>query len=491
VSVAAGEAVPARIGRLVAVALALSVGVRLASLALYPLSDTTEARYAEIARRMLAQGDWITPWFADGVPFWGKPPLYAWVTAGSMGLFGVNEWAARLPHFLAGVLVAWWIADWARERGDREALIAAALAWGAVLWHLMAGAVAVDMPLLMGTTLAMRGFWLGVHAPGARGRREGWLLFVGLAIGLLAKGPVALVLAGVPIVAWTLATRQAGTVWRALPWARGTALTLALAAPWYVAAELRTPGFLAYFLVGEHWSRFTVPDWAGDRYGTPHVAPRGIVWLLALGACLPWTAIALLLLPVRGRGAPAAPDERRRALYLLLWGLAPCVFFTASRNVLWTYVLPGMPALALLGAAWLARDPRRARVDRAVAAGVLLTCAAMVGTVGVREFLGTHKSARDVVAALRASRGGVDGVLWVGSRQFSAAFYTRGNAPEVPDFAALKERLRRERTGRAARATTRFVAVPTWHGDPMPEEVAVLLDPQGRYGAYRLYAVRR
>lgn len=66
---------------------------------LVPVKDTTEARYAEIARKMLETGDWITPQFEYGVPFWGKPPLHTWLSAAGMGAFGVNEFAARLPIF--------------------------------------------------------------------------------------------------------------------------------------------------------------------------------------------------------------------------------------------------------------------------------------------------------------------------------------------------------------------------------------------------------
>ena len=81
--------------------------LRLLSLALYPLMDTTEARYAEIARIMVELDDWVTPWFDYGVPFWGKPPMSFWLTAISFKTFGVNEFAARLPHWLAGLAVVW------------------------------------------------------------------------------------------------------------------------------------------------------------------------------------------------------------------------------------------------------------------------------------------------------------------------------------------------------------------------------------------------
>ncbi|MFM7531752.1 MAG: ArnT family glycosyltransferase, partial [Rubrivivax sp.] len=349
--------------------------MRLASLALLPLADSSEARYADIGRRMLELGDWITPWFDDGVPFWGKPPLYTWLTAAGMGVFGLEGFGARIGHFLAGVFVSWVVWDWQRrEHGAARAQLAVVLLWSAALFYVCAGAVLTDMALLAGLVLAMRGFWRGLHAGSAEAPREGWLLFAGLAVGLLAKGPIALVLAGMPMATWVVATRAFARTWRGLPWVRGTLLMLAIALPWYLLAERKTPGFLDYFLVGEHWRRFTVPGWDGDRYGNAHVEPRGMIWGFLLVGCLPWTLLLPLLAWGRrrhlltslvGPGSAGAHGS----LYLWAWALWPCLFFTAARNIIWTYVLPGLPALAILGAAWLARDGRTRRTERIVLAG--------------------------------------------------------------------------------------------------------------------------
>ncbi len=334
---------------------------RVLTLGVYPLMDTTEARYAEIARKMVELNDWVTPWFDYGVPFWAKPPLSIWLTSASFKLFGINEIAARLPHWLAGMGVAWLVWDLSARRSRREALYASALLIGSMLFFVAAGAVMTDMTLVLSTTLAMRGFWLGLYGNDAERKRERWLLFVAAGVGLLAKGPIALVLIALPVAGWAVTTRNVATAWRELPWLRGGVLALAIAAPWYVLAEWRTPGFLDYFLVGEHWHRFVTPGWSGDLYGSAHSHPRGTIWLLAFVDLLPWT----ILLPVaalvwrKTGGIPAAiPADRSWRVYLLFWGLAPIVFFTAASNVLWPYVLPGIPAFALWASDWLARHPR-------------------------------------------------------------------------------------------------------------------------------------
>jgi 4-amino-4-deoxy-L-arabinose transferase-like glycosyltransferase len=113
-------ALTARERRWLALLVAALAVVRLATLAAYPLMDPTEARYAEIARKMLETGDWVMPQFDYGIPFWGKPPLSTWLSAAAMAAFGINEFAARLPSFLlligCGALVHWL----ATLRGGRD-----------------------------------------------------------------------------------------------------------------------------------------------------------------------------------------------------------------------------------------------------------------------------------------------------------------------------------------------------------------------------------
>ena len=483
-----------RAGALLWWTLCALVLVRLVSLALVPVADSSEARYADIGRRMLELGDWITPWFNDEVPFWGKPPLYTWLTAGGMGLFGIHAFGARVGHFVAGIVVAFVVWDWMRrEHGPAQARTALALLWGAALFFLCAGAVLTDMALLVGLVLAMRGFWRGLHAPAAQARQEGWLLFAGLGIGLLAKGPIALVMAGAPMAVWVLATRDFARTWRALPWLRGTLLMLAIAVPWYVLAERKTPGFLEYFLIGEHWRRFTVPGWDGDRYGNAHIEPRGMIWVFLGQASLPWTLLLPLLAwgrrshvrpgPVEPLGAPAHPG-----LYLWAWVLWPCLFFTASRNIIWTYVLPGLPALAMIGALWLARDVRQQRHERIVAAGLIVTAVLFIGATAKRVLDGEVKSAHDVIAAFEAQRQAGDELLFVGVNQFSVAFYGRGRYKPLPDFASLAARLDVPAASPPAR---RFVAIRRWSDEQPAAELRARMQPVGLHQGYELLAVVR
>lgn len=110
------------------------LGLRLASLGLYPLMDTSEARYGEMARKMLELGDWVTPMFDYGVPFWGKPPLAFWSQALAMQLLGINEFAVRLPAWLFHVASCLILIRFAREEYDERSGLLAAILFSVQAW---------------------------------------------------------------------------------------------------------------------------------------------------------------------------------------------------------------------------------------------------------------------------------------------------------------------------------------------------------------------
>jgi 4-amino-4-deoxy-L-arabinose transferase-like glycosyltransferase len=417
-------------------AFVLAAFIRLLLLATYPVTDTTEARYAEIAREMVATGNWVTPQIDPGLPFWGKPPLSTWVTAASLATFGVNALAARLPHFLLCAIVCWLVFSFDRRNHDAlQGWLSTTILATTPVFFISSGAVMTDATLLLGTTLAMVCFWRSVNAaqPSVLDR---YGFFIGLAIGLMAKGPVALVLSLVPVAAWALLARRVGDTARRIPWVSGGLLAAALSLPWYGIAELRTPGFLDYFIIGEHWRRFLEPGWAGDLYGHAHASPRGTIWVYALIGTLPWC----LLLP----GA-VAPGAMRRwqsqaitrdplSLYLVLWLVSPLLFFTLARNILWTYVLPCAPAFALLAAQAL-RELARRRPIRvlAIAASVPVIVVVVLASVPAGRLTGI--SQKNLVARYFEIRPSADAkLLYLTNVPYSAQFYSKGASRAIgPD----------------------------------------------------------
>ena len=423
------------------------IAIRLVLLGFAPHDDPSESRYAEIARKMVETGDWITPQFDYGVPFWAKPPLSMWLSALGMELFGVNEFGSRIFIFVAALGVLAVVARLASRERDRETGWAAALLlMGMPLFFYCSAAVMTDLALLAGLTLAMAAFRLALRE---NSRGWGYLFFIALAVGLLAKGPLTLVLAGAPIGLWTLLGNRWREVWQKLPWLGGTVLMLAIAMPWYVLAERKTPGFLDYFLVGEHWKRFTVKGWDGDLYGSAHAIAPGAIWEFWLLGAFPW-CLGFLALPFRKwRNFRAwAMAEDGRGLYLVLWMLCPLVFFTPARNIIVTYPLPALPATALLladlamprlreGGLW-----RRFHALHPSLALVSVLCAG--GTMGVWLFwsdLWPKHSERDLVRRYLHERHPGDRLVIYGARRYSAEFYLEGNVENVMTAAELTETL--------------------------------------------------
>ena len=415
--------------------------LRLVGLWAIPLTDTTEARYGEIARKMLETGNWVTLWHDYGIPFWAKPPLSSWLSAAGMALFGVNETAARLPSLLLAIATLGLSAHLMRRRSGGDAAMAAALILASGLLFLgAAGTVMTDPALLFCVTLSQAAFW---HALARGSRRWGYVFFAGLGLGLLAKGPLAVVLVGMPIFFWVLLRNQWLALWRRLPWISGTLLMFAIAAPWYALAELRTPGFLDYFIMGEHVSRFLDSGWKGDKYGFAHATPRGMIWLYALGAIFPWSIAMLAWLARHGAKLPRlCRDDDGWLLYLALWTLMTLLFFTMSGNIIFPYSLPMLPGCALLFAELWRRarggDAKSSALPWIAAVGgvVLLALLAFNHYDGNR-YLRTQKQ---VIATWQAQDPSADSALvyWAGRREFSAEFYSQGRARTTLDPQQLR-----------------------------------------------------
>ena len=323
--------------------LAFVLLARLLSLGIYPLMDTTEARYGEMARKMVETGYWLQPQFEYGVPFWGKPPLSFWGSAGTMLLCGINEFGARLAPYLATLGIGCCFLLWPFSNRRAEQSVAALIVlFTSAMGFVAAGAVMTDAFLAFGTTLSMVCFYRAMTDANPR-RLWGYLFFIGLAIGLLSKGPLTFVVCGFPIFVWVIWQKQWGQLWKRIPWITGSLLMLLLTMPWYIAAEQATPGFLRYFIIGEHFERFLVKGWAGDLYGKGHSRAIGTIWLYALEMFLPWVLLLPFLLR-RKMGSINLPENA----FLWCWALGTPIFFTVARNILPAYILPAVPAFCIL-----------------------------------------------------------------------------------------------------------------------------------------------
>jgi len=207
-----------------------------------------------------------------------------------------------------------------------------------------------------------------------------------------------------------------------------------------VWAEARTPGFLNYFLVGEHLMRYLRPGWTGDRYGTAHQEPIGTVWAYLAGAMGLWTiALAALLRPASGwlgRAQDFLRDDATR--WAVLTALLPLLVFTFARNVIWTYAMPSLlPLSVLLGRELARRASMPGRWGRAVmllAAGSIVVLT--VGVIAWAPMRAGGSSFALPVAAWQARVGSEPGPLlfWGVKTPASLRFYSRGQARTTPDL---------------------------------------------------------
>lgn len=400
---------------------------RLAGLAFYPLMDTSEARYAEIARKMVTLDDWITPMFDHGVPFWGKPPLSFWTQALSMKIFGVSEFSSRFPAWLIHVATCALIIKFCREERDLQTgLIASIVYSSCALGLVSSGVVLTDPALSFAIVISSYGVWRGVNYSDVTWARIG---FIGLGLGMLAKGPLTIVLVGMLAAVWAASTCK----WRSflgLPWLSGLILLTAVSAPWYYLAENKTPGFLNYFFIGEHWSRYVISKWQGDLYGSAHAETLGKIWVYLLGSLLPWTLCLGMLYKARKRYS-WTPDY-----YIFLWGwaLATPLFFTLAGNILWTYVLPALPAWSILLAEGISMYKRQT-VIYVLSAVLPVICGALVlhGKLGERP-----QNQRDIVNLWKEKRVEAPGeLIYLDRRSYSAEFYSEGVARRVEHIEQL------------------------------------------------------
>jgi len=326
------------------------------------LWDPGEGRYAETVREMLLTHNWIVPTL-DFAHYYDKPPGFFWIVAACFRVFGVNEWAARLPAALSAVLtIAVTVAFAWRRLGARAALGAGAILATAGEFVVLGRSVRMDMLLtavMTGTLYYAYVLWTDEAGASNAAARPAptWPLYVLPAVGLLVKGPIAIILPVLVLGTFTVVTGEYGRLQRFRP-GPGLAVGLALAGSWYVVAAVRAPEYLWSFLWRQNVDRFLE-----GASGTGHSEPVWFyLWVLPL-TFVPWT---LFLPGAFRRAVQRARHGHDLDVFLLSLFTVVFVFFTISRAKLATYVLPLFPAMALLVAAYLrdaiaAPAPVRAR----------------------------------------------------------------------------------------------------------------------------------
>jgi 4-amino-4-deoxy-L-arabinose transferase-like glycosyltransferase len=290
-----------------------------------------EPRYAAIARGMLVTGDFITPRLF-GTPWLEKPPLMYWVAAVGYKLLGFNEAGARFASALGATICVFFVYWCGRRLWDRATGFLAALIFATSIGSFaFARAASMDMPLTACLTMALVFFLFALNEPTAKRQLYFYGFYAALGLGVLAKGPVALLLPAISLGGFLL-LRGRWDQWKTW-YPKGLWITAAIAVPWYLlCTAINGREFIKVFFINQNLERFA---------STIHGHDRPIYFFLPVLLLLtfPWTFVLISAL----RRTFGKNDH-----ILLWWAAVPFVFFSFSGSKLPGYILPMVPPLALL-----------------------------------------------------------------------------------------------------------------------------------------------
>ncbi|MBV6272941.1 glycosyltransferase family 39 protein [Alcaligenaceae bacterium CGII-47] len=343
----------------------------------YPLLLPDEGRYVGVAWHMLGTGDYLTP-MLNGMPFFHKPPLFYWLTAASLSVFGVNAWAARLCSVLIAALLVGLLYRFLRIYANQRIAILSAVILS-VQPFLFGAAHYANLDMLVGGIMSMTviaGATAVFQREAMRSDRVAVLcMMAAAALGFLAKGLIGVVLPGGVLFFWLLGRRRFAAM-RHLLWWPGIVLFFALSLPWMVIMEVRYGGFFDYYIVYQHFERFLETG-----FNNPH--PFWFYIPVILGLTLPWSVQLWRWARADGpRDTSFVPPAERieqvgrgvmRGL-MLSWLLVILVFFSIPSSKLVGYVIAALPPLAwfiaeVFEARWV-RDPLRA--ERTLVISILI-----------------------------------------------------------------------------------------------------------------------
>ena len=313
------------------------------------LIEPDEGRNAEVAREMVAKGNWITPHF-DNFSYLDKPPVYFWAVASSFKVAGLSETSARFPSALAALLtvfLAWFLAR--RMFENSTGLYAGIVLATSPLVVVFAREVIFDMTLTFFVTCAMVCYWLR-EAGSEQRKLLDVLFFAVMGLATLTKGPVGFLLPLLSIAAYQ-ALRGKLSRLKQLNWGLGLVTFSAVTLPWFIAVSMRHPDFPGYAF----WQESL------ERFATGHSHRAGPIYyylIIYLAGFLPWGFFLLYAAIHRvSRWKELRKEQHAPVLFLLSWGGVIFVFFSISQSKLPGYFLPAMvPLSILMGKVWKGQE---------------------------------------------------------------------------------------------------------------------------------------
>ncbi len=314
----------------------------------HPLFVPDEGRYSEVAREMLASGDFITPRL-NGVPFLDKPALFYWLQATAIYLFGLKEFALRLWPALCGIIscLATYLAG-QRLFNRRTGLLAAIILASSPLYY--AAAHYANLDLEVATWISLTLFMIALGLQTERSRQH-TLFFVSAwffaALAFLTKGLIALAFPIMITGSFLLLTGQ----WRKLAGLHfivGPLLFASIVLPWCWLAQKANPEFFHFFFITQQITRFLSHADFNNR------EPFWFYLPVLLLSCLPWTVFLIQAIHFQIKLLRTQFKQNQQGLFFLLWVIIVFGFFSIPQSKTIGYILPITPALAILIGHYLA-----------------------------------------------------------------------------------------------------------------------------------------
>jgi len=301
-----------------------------------PYLAPSEARYIELPRQMLATGDFLTPRI-NGVPYFEKPPLFYWLQAAVLGLFGMGEFSGRIVTALLTTLTC--LITYACARmlyGRATGLLSATILATCVLGYSLSRIAVLDVSVTLFITATLACFIAAQKNP-----RFYIIMYIASALAMMSKGLIGIVIPGMVIGAWIVCTRR----WTVLKEARlftGLIIFGLIAAPWHIMMAQKHPDFLNFYFIHEHFTRYLTDEHKRNQ-------PWWFFIGVTIAGLLPWVG----LLPGALKQLKWKTDPN--ALFLLLWALLPFLFFSASHSKLASYIFPIFPPLVIMMGHYVSR----------------------------------------------------------------------------------------------------------------------------------------
>jgi 4-amino-4-deoxy-L-arabinose transferase-like glycosyltransferase len=404
-----------------------------ATIGLRPLFVPDEGRYVGVALSMLHTGDWLVPKL-DGLPFFHKPPLFYWITATSLAVFGTHEWAARAAPFLAGMASAitlfWFLSHYASRR---------AAGFGVMLLGTFPlffdAAQFASMDMLVGSLISITILLLAhvsqqLHS-GKSATRILVLAYATAGLGMMTKGMIGFVLPGMVITFWLLWNRRFTHLYKliSLP---GLVVFLAIVTPWFALMELKFPGFLHYTFIYQQFDRYL-----DSSFNNPQ--PIYFYVMVLFGGLIPW-AVGLFWLTSFPNNRQLMSLKRTNHLLSLgvVWLSSILLFFSIPTSKLIGYILPTVPSLALLLAlafdkalTHTTKEPaEKLRWQGRIAIMALIGALLSVTTVVIFAII-DHKSHKEITLTVRDRIAPDADVVFYNYYYFSVPFYLDRTQPAL------------------------------------------------------------